>query len=260
MKKIIVIDDEICALNNFLPIVVDTQDVECKFFKDDFKGALDYVAENHVDAAFIDIRLTKTDGVTLAEKLVKLSPSIQIVFITGYEQNEEEIAKKFPQENFLGFVYKPYEPEKIRSILSEIAPTRKEIFLRTFGTFELFVNARPVYFPSSKSKELLALLTDAQGGYLLMEKVIDVLWEEKNAELGKRLYRDAVYRLRKTLKDEGIEELVHFERGSCCINTNYASCDLWDFMRGEGEYTGSYMEQYGWSIIKEITIKGKKGE
>lgn len=257
MKKIIIVDDEISALNTFLLQVVDNQNIECEFFRENYKGALEYVSENHTDAAFLDVRMPEIDGVTLAEKLVKISPTLQIVFITGYEQNEDEIRKKFPNGNLLGFIYKPYDPVQIRSLLSAIAPAKKDVFLRTFGRFELFIDGRAVYFSSSKAKELLALLTDAQGAYLSIEAAIDVLWEEKNAELGKRLYRDAVCRLRKTLKEEGIEDLVCFERGSCCVNTKNARCDLWEFNRGERTYTGSYMEQYGWSVLTEAVLEKK---
>lgn len=260
MKKIIIVDDEISALNTFLPQVVDNREIDCKFFKENYESALKYVFENHTDAAFLDVRMPGIDGVALAEKLIKISPTLQIVFITGYEQNEDEIRKKFPNGNLLGFVYKPYDPVRIRSLLSAIAPAKKDVFLRTFGVFELFIDGRAVYFSSSKAKELLALLTDMQGAYLSMEKAISVLWEEKNAELGKRLYRDAVCRLRKILKEEGVEDLVRFERGSCCVNTKNARCDLWEFDRGEGNYTGSYMEQYGWSVLKEAVIEKKLGE
>ena len=50
--KIIVVDDEMAALNTFLPNVVDSLNIECKMFMNSPRAALEYVRINKVDAAF----------------------------------------------------------------------------------------------------------------------------------------------------------------------------------------------------------------
>lgn len=253
--KIIVVDDEISALNTFLPNVIDDMGVECKMFMNAPRSALEYVRINKPDAAFLDIRMPEIDGVDLAERMLDVCPEIKIVFISAYAQDEDGIRERL-KGRVAGFCHKPYGSEKLKRLLASLnsdAPQPK-IFLRTFDAFDLFVNGVAVDFSSAKSKELLALLADAKGSYVTMDTAIGNLWPDKNAELGKRLYRDAVCKLRLKLKELGIQELVTFERGRAVINTHAASCDMWEFVKNGGVFSGRYMPQYDWSIVTEATL------
>lgn len=257
--KIIVVDDELSALNTFLPSVIDDSDVECKMFMNAPRSALEYVRINKVDAAFLDIKMPEIDGVELAERMLAVNTELKIVFISAYAQDEKGICERL-NGKVAGFCHKPYSAEKLKMLLGSlnVGSAKPKIFLRTFDAFDLFVNGVAVSFSSNKAKELLALLTDAQGSYVTMDTAIGNLWPDKNAELGKRLYRDAVCKLRLKLKELGIEELVTFERGRAVINTRIASCDMWDFVTGGGVFSGRYMPQYDWSIIREATLEQMK--
>ena len=155
-----------------------------------------------------------------------------------------------------GFCHKPYSAESVKNLLASlnVQGAKPKLYLRTFDAFDLFVGGVAVDFSSSKAKELLALLTDARGSYVTMDTAIGNLWADRNAELGKRLYRDAVCRLRLTLKGVGAEDLVTFERGRAVINTSLATCDMWEFLRGGGVFSGRYMPQYDWSIVTEAML------
>lgn len=252
--KIVVTDDEIAALETFLPVVLDTE-LECKMFKDDPLAALDYVRKERVDAAVLDCRMPEIDGVMLAEKMIAADPSIRIIMISAYKQNTEDIKNRLGN-NFVGFLYKPYDRAKLIGLLASITP-RARIFIRTFNAFDLFVGGMAVRFPSSKAKELLAVLTDANGSYVGMETVIDRLWPDKDAEHGKRLYRDAVARLRLILRQNGIERLARFERARAVIDTEFAECDMWDLVRNGGVFCEGYMPQYEWAMETEAFLQNK---
>lgn len=257
--KIIVVDDELSALNTFLPTVIDNLDVECKMFMNAPRSALEYVRINDVDVAFLDIKMPEIDGIELARRMLGINPAIKIVFISAYAQDEKGITESL-NGKVAGFCHKPYSTEKIKRLLATLntkAPKPK-IYLRTFDAFDLFVNGVAVNFSSSKAKELLALLTDARGSYVTMDTAAGNLWGDKNAELGKRLYRDAVCKLRLKLKELDIEELVTFERGRAVMNTKYATCDMWDFVENGGVFSGRYLPQYGWSIVTEATLEQMK--
>lgn len=257
--KIIVVDDEISALSTFLPNVVDN-DIECKMFMDSPRQALEYLRINDVHAAFLDIKMPTIDGVVLAERMIALKPNLKIVFISAYAENEEEIKKRL-NGNVVGFCHKPYQKEKLIKILSQLkaGSESNELFIKTFDSFDLFVNGVAVDFSSSKAKELLALLTDAAGSYVTMDTAIGNLWPDKNAELSKRLYRDAVSRLRLILKGMGAENLVTFERARAVINTKVATCDMWDYLSGKGSFSGRYLPQYDWSIVRESFLTKRNG-
>ncbi|MDE7297098.1 MAG: response regulator [Clostridia bacterium] len=258
--KIIVVDDELSALNMFLPNVVDDLNVECKMFMNAPRSALEYVRINKVDVAFLDIKMPEMNGIDLAERMLNLHPDLKIVFISAYAKDEKGITERLGGK-VAGFCHKPYSAEQLRSLLASFAGQEKpKLFLRTFDAFDLFVNGVAADFSSRKAKELLALLTDARGSYVTMDTAIGNLWADKNADLGKRLYRDAVCRLRLTLKELGAEELVTFERGRAVINTKVATCDLWEFMEHGGVFSGRYMPQYDWSIVTEATLEQMKKE
>jgi len=259
--KIIVVDDELSALNTFLPNVVDDLDVECKMFMNAPRSALEYVRINKVDVAFLDIKMPEIDGVDLAERMLCLNPNLKIVFISAYCKDEESIKSRL-NGKVAAFCNKPYSADKIKTLLASLAAdtAAPKLFLRTFDAFDLFFNGVAVNFSSAKAKELLALLTDARGSYVTMDTAVGNLWPDKNAELGKRLYRDAVCRLRLTLKEIGAENLVTFERGRAVINTAAASCDMWDYMEKGGIFSGRYMPQYDWSIVRESILERYSGE
>ncbi len=256
--KIIIVDDELSALNTFLPNIVDDMNIECKMFMNAPRAALEYIRINAVTAAFLDIRMPEIDGVELAERMLAVNPDLKIIFISAYAKDENAIRERL-NGRVAGFCHKPYNEKKVKEILASLGDTPcPKLRLRTFDAFDLFVNGVAVDFSSSKAKELLALLTDARGSFVTMDTAIGNLWADKNADLGKRLYRDAVCRLRLTLKEVGAENLVTFERGRAVINTRCATCDMWDFLENGGVFSGRYMPQYDWSIITEAMLEQRK--
>lgn len=254
--KIIVVDDEISALNTFLPNVIDDLNIECKMFMNAPRAALEYVRIVKVDAAFLDIKMPEINGINLAERMLEINPDIKIVFISAYAKDERSISERL-NGKVAGFCHKPYNAEQLKSLLAVIAAESAHpvLHLRTFDAFDLFINGIAVNFSSAKSKELLALLTDARGSYITMDTAIGNLWPDKNIELAKRLYRDAICRLRLTLKECNAQELVTFERGRTVINTRFATCDMWDFLKNGGVFSGRYLPQYDWSIITESMLE-----
>ena len=255
--KLIVLDDEVAALNNFLPMILDTG-FECVMFKDDPYAALDCVANEKVDVAVLDVKMPKIDGITLAEKMIEIDGSIKIIFISGYNQNKAEIEGRIGN-NFAGLLYKPYDIAQFNGILSSLTPEPK-IFIKTFNGFDVFVNGNVVRFSSAKAKELLALLTDANGSYVQMETAACYLWQNKDSEHGKNLYRDAVCRLRLTLQQNGIERLVRFERGRAIIDVDCAECDYWNMLKKGGVFVARYLPQYEWAVDTEAMLSIKYGE
>lgn len=257
--KIIVVDDELSALSTFLPNIVDDGDVDCKMFMSKPRSALEYARIHPVDVAFLDIKMPEIDGIVLAERLLAIRPEIKIVFISAYVDDEQAIIEKLGGK-VAGFCHKPYSKDELLSLITSLKGDVQQprLFIKTFDFFDLFVNGVAVDFSSSKAKELLALLTDANGCYVTMDKAIGSLWPDKNTDLSKRLYRDAVTRLRLTLQEVGAKDLVIFERGRAVIDTTAATCDLWDFLKNGGNFSGRYLPAYDWSIITESSLERLK--
>lgn len=251
------LDDEMSAINDFLPMITDTG-FDCRLFNSDPFAALELVADEKIDVAIIDVRMPKIDGVTLAEKLIDIDGDIKIIIISGYSQDEQDIRRRLGN-NLIDILYKPYDRARFNKALAAVALDRN-IYIKTFNGFDLFVNGKAVRFSSSKAKELLALLTDANGSYVEMETAVDLLWQNKDNEHGKNLYRDAVCRLRLTLQQNGIAHLVRFERGRAVIDTERAECDYWSLVKNGGVFMARYMPQYEWAVDTEARLSIDYGD
>ncbi len=244
--KIVVIDDEMYALQSFLNEVIDC-DVECRFFKDDERAVLDYLEKNTVDAVFSDVSMPKIYGPELAEKIVALGKDIPFVFITGTNMTAEGLSAAV-QKHTLGFLYKPYNANKLRTYLNLINKRTPLLQVKTFDGFDCFTDGGIVTFTSAKSKELFALLIAYNGNSLTMSDAIAHLWGDNDVEKAKILYRNAVFRLRKTLTEVGVN-CVGFGRAVLTLDKSNIVCDYWDFIRtGKGAYHGEFMRGYDWSV------------
>lgn len=245
--KVIVVDDEMSALHAFLNEIIEEYDVDYKFYKDDAASVCKYVAENRVDAAFLDINMPKINGVELAEKLSDIATSLKIVFTTGLSVTEEDLPPVV-RKHTVGFLYKPYNVAKLGILLSKIQNKKRVLKVEMFDSFDCFVDSNKIKFSSSKSKEHFALLLAYNGKTLTMGDAIAHLWPDSTTDKGKILYRDAVWRLRKTLESVEIP-CVEWQRAKLDIDKSLVSCDYWDYLlTGEGNYFGEFCKQYDWSV------------
>lgn len=226
--KIIIVDDEMSALHTFLSDVIDRTDVDYKFFRDDLSEIEEYLQFNDITAAFLDISMPNISGVTLAKRLIELRPRIKIVFITGLNLSKADLEADVSSHT-LGFLYKPYDADELEMYLSELKSDERRLKAQMFGAFDCFVGDRLVKFSSGKSKELFALLLTYNGKTLTMTDAISQLWPDLYINKSKPLYRDAVWRLRKTLNEIGVD-CVDFERAQLVLKKDFIDCDYWDYL------------------------------
>jgi len=131
------------------------------------------------------------------------------------------------------------------------ASDKPHIYVRTFGYFDVFVNDKPIAFRNKKAKELFALLIDRRGGYISSEEAIGFLWENEpvNAVTLAR-YRKEALRLKNTLDEYGISDVMESVDGKRRIVTEKLRCDLYDYLSAKEEYSqlfkGSYLTNYSW--------------
>lgn len=245
--KIIVVDDEMSALQVFLEEIIEMQNVEYKFYRDSPADICSYVENNPVDAAFLDINMPGVNGIDLAERLIKISPSLKLAFITGFPFTEDDLPPTV-REHTAGFLYKPYGKSALLKIFASIKNKKRMLKAEMFDTFDCFADGKVVNFTSGKSKELFALLLAYNGKTLTMQDAISQLWPNGEEKKCKILYRDAVWRLRKTLKDIGIPCVI-WKRAALSVDKSYVNCDYWDYvLTGKGNYRGEFCKSYDWSV------------
>lgn len=155
-----------------------------------------------------------------------------------------------------GYLLKPYTQEELEYAIESARllsrRSKKRIFIKTFGHFDVFVDGEQIMFRSGKAKEMLALLVDRQGGTVNTDQIIGTLWENRpNDEATQNLCSKVARNLAKELKENGVENLLIATRGIRRVNTEIFDCDLYDLLNGDlhakKEFSGEYMLEYSWA-------------
>lgn len=147
------------------------------------------------------------------------------------------------------------QPQKDESL-----PTNPAVFIRMFGYFDVFVGEKPIAFRNKKAKELFALLADRRGGYVTSEEAISFLWEDEPVNpVTLSRYRKVALRLKNTLAEYGISDVMETVDGKRRIVAKNVQCDLYNYLSGEEAYAqlfkGSYLNNYSWgeNTLAELT-------
>ena len=155
-----------------------------------------------------------------------------------------------------------YQVEDTETDRKKNLPENRTVTIRTFGYFDVFVGDKPIAFRNKKSKELLALLVDRRGGYVTSEEAIGFLWEDEPANtVTMSRYRKVALRLKNTLEEYGISDIVEAVDGKRRIVMEKVQCDLYQYCTGREEYAGlfrgSYLTNYSWgeTTLGELSNK-----
>lgn len=265
--RVMIVDDEKLALQQFMLETADMPDVETVgAFTNPFK-ALEFVKEQPVETAFLDIEMPGMNGIELTEKMREVQPDLVVIFITGYE-NYTLDALKVKADYYLT---KPYDREDITEVLERArllsARQKKRVYIRTFGRFNVFIEGKAVHFPSAKAKELLALCVDHRGGMVTIEEAADKLWEDRAYDNRvKNLYRKAVMQIRQVLAEHGVEDFFSGSRGACQIDARKVDCDYYELLKGNAEAqrvwkaSGQYLQEYSWAEETSARLEITEGK
>lgn len=171
---------------------------------------------------------------------------------TGTERKIKAIcSQKEPDNASLRYVML-YSVENHESAGKKSLPEKRSVSIRTFGYFDVFVGDKPIAFRNKKSKELFALLVDRRGGFVTSGEAIGFLWEDEPANsVTLSRYRKVALRLKNTLEEYGIPDVIESVEGKRRIVMEKVECDLYQYLSGKEEYSklfkGSYLTNYSWA-------------
>ncbi len=223
--------------------------------------ALDWIRTHAVDLAILDIHMPEINGLKLAEELKCLQPDASVIFLTAFPHYAVQAFKV----RATGYLLKPVDRD---SLAEEIAyafsrmPCRakKRVVVKTFGSFEIFVDGKTLPFHRSKSKELLAYLIDSQGKGVNRPTISAALFENKLYNHSQQKYLDVIIRsLRDTLREAGAEDILELRSGFLRIVPEKVDCDLYRFLENDpeavGSYRGEYMRDYEWALLNSQDLR-----
>lgn len=215
--------------------------------------AYEYVKENHIDIAFLDIEMPAKNGFDLTKMLKEYNPYVYIIFVTGYSNYSVDAFK----EKVGGYLLKPVHEEDVikevnYAIVNHNFGSKNKLVAQTFGNFELFADGKIVKFGRSKSKEVLAYLIDRNGASATSGELIGILWEDKFVDQNiKSMYQNIISDMMSSLKAVNADDVIIKSKNNIAIDVTKIGCDYFDFLNGSKEamrkYRREYMLQYSWA-------------
>lgn len=250
--KIVAVDDEKNALNVLLDAIKEAvPQAEIVGFNKPGE-LLDFVADNSVDIAFLDIQMRGKSGLELARELKRIKNDINIIFTTGYSAYMKDAIALHAS----GYVLKPVEAADIKrevdNLLYPVNDKQTKAYVRTFGNFELLCDGQPVSFGLSKAKEMLAYLVNLEGASANRRELAAVLFEEQPFDLKQQNYFSKIYKsLKDTLSEHGLEEILCKGHNVYYVDASKIECDAYEYLAGNPKglnaFKGEYMNQYSWA-------------
>lgn len=215
-------------------------------------SALRHAKQHKVDLAYIKVGMPDMPAEEFALGLRSLHSGVIVVFVSDQSRDIRRAISVDADH----FIVCPYTHQSIENsvyrAISLSVRLRKRVFIKTFGSFGVFVDGVPLCFSSSKAQELLAYLVDQNGNVVDTRKGFSVLWEDRIfSESSASSYRKVLSRLLRTLEDAGISNILRVYTRGRAINKDAVYCDYYSYLSGDAQvirtWNGEYMSNYSWA-------------
>ncbi|WP_136608651.1 response regulator [Paenibacillus dokdonensis] len=217
--KIILVDDEHLALRK-MERLLQTRDgfdaeVDILGSFQSPASALEAAGELAPDLAFLDIEMPEMSGFVLAERLLELDPSMQIVFVTAYQ----DFAIKAFEINALDYLLKPVHASRLAVTMNRVsgsaagAPVRS-VTLCCLRSLHFIDEHREVHsFPwkTLKAPELFAYLLYYRDKTVSKQALMDLLWPEYEIKKATTQLHTAIYQIRRMIKTYELDIKIKYQ-------------------------------------------------
>jgi len=189
------------------------------FWLQNGKEALQFLEQNSVDLAIIDVMMPEMDGFTLAKKINELHLNIPFVFLTARSMKIDAI--KGLQLGAIDYIRKPIDEEelvlKLQNILA-LQPKKEDLQFNiiTVGKYQFSHKNQELLFESTTKKltkrenDLLEMLLEKRNQIVSHTEILEKLWGEDDY-FNRQSLNVFITRLRKYVsQDESISiENIH---------------------------------------------------
>lgn len=250
--RIIIVDDDDLSRELFEIYCLKVEGVELVGSFSNAADALSFAKREVFDMAVLDIVMPGLNGIELGWALKSINPHIVLSFISS----SEDFAMDAFRLKAFSYIVKPFDKDSIIEALERgkrlCFSKSPQVFVRTFGHFDVFINGKPMKFSRRKSKEILAYLINRDGGIATIEQITNDLWEDKPLDSSVRSsFQSAFKDLRKNLAEAGISDILISGRNQKSINKHLIDCDYYRFLDGDPDaidaFRYEYMIDYSWA-------------
>lgn len=117
MKILIVDDEELTRTGLIASVDWDKLGINEIYQADDGLNGLKIASEVKPDIILSDVRMPRMDGITMLERIEKLSPDTVVVFMSGY--SDKEYLKAAIQLKAIDYIEKPIEAKELNATLKK---------------------------------------------------------------------------------------------------------------------------------------------
>ena len=238
MLNAVIVDDEIPVLNLLKMFLQKTGQVNVLETFTEPLAVLDKISKIKPDVVFLDIEMPEMNGLELASRLTEQDDELMVVFVTGYNQYALEAF----HVNALDYLLKPVNLNSIQRCVLRLLKLKglghQQNFVGNsqriccFGDFEVYGNNGLVKWATRKVEEMLAYFIVYRDSNIDGWSLGEFLWPEEEPDKVKTNLHTSLYRLRKTIKEEGLSIDITSKnsgKGFYRCSLGQCSCDLVEF-------------------------------
>lgn len=212
--RIVIVDDEHLPLTRLKTLLEKSSIPEIEIVGE-YTNSLEVIAQIQSlqpDVVFLDIVMPHMDGLMLGEKIQEMSPNVEIVFTTGFDQYAIDAFNLHAIDYLLKPVQKPRlhkALERLQRIIKKNPPiTTKQKSIRLLGGLKVVApdgNVQSIKWRTSKAKELFAYMLSHHNEMIYRDTILELFWPESDLDRASKQLYTAIYTIRQTLKKYGLD-------------------------------------------------------
>lgn len=225
--RIVIVDDEHLPLTRLKTLLEKSSIPEIEIVGE-YTNSLEAIAQIQSlqpDVVFLDIVMPRMDGLMLGEKIQEMSPNVEIVFTTGFDQYAIDAFNLHAIDYLLKPVQKPRlhkALERLQRIIKKNPPiTNKQKSIRLLGGLKVVApdgNVQSMKWRTSKAKELFAYMLSHHNEMIYRDTILELFWPESDLDRASKQLYTAIYTIRQTLKKYGLDDV---KISSPLLNSGY---------------------------------------
>lgn len=204
--RIILVDDEPLALELLELQIKKIKNAEIvKFTHLDIDKHVDVIKD--ADLVFLDIEMPGENGLELADHILEVNPSLEIVFITAFNK----YAVQAFELNALDYIMKPVQLERLEKTFERLdinntpkeLPFSSSLHINVCGELTFEQNGKSEYpkWRTAKAQELFLYLLYHAGTTVRKSEIVELHWPDFELERAFSQLYTTIYNIRKTLNE-----------------------------------------------------------
>ena len=213
LVNVIIVDDENLAVDYMEAMLnrFDYISVVGKYYNP--FDALNNLANNQIDIAFLDIHMPEFSGIELAKAIIEQSPHTQIVFTTGHDTYAIKAFELYATDYLLKPLTFARIEKSVKRCMEQLKHTPKQpketYTVCAFHSLTFIKNnnwEQPIIirWRTAKVRSIFCYLLHYNHVTISKDALIELFWPELDLDKAYTQLYNTVYQIRKGLTDHGI--------------------------------------------------------